>query len=254
MEREMIMWNGDNYSGDWKDNHIEGIGTLNLQSLNISYTGEFVGGKFHGKGSLTNYLGTYTGDFEHGKQTGEGRMEYATHDIYEGQWKNGLRHGNGKMISQEGIYFGNWAKDFKEGKGKMEYCDGSMYEGAWVLGKRHGRGAWYNQIKPGLISAYSGDWLHDMREGHGELHYSTGDKWIGLIVAGQPHGHGKMVLSTGITFDSKFNNGIMEGKTDFMSEQKGEIITVDTSNGQISGEPEGVEVLTPPFLPVLHLV
>jgi hypothetical protein len=250
---EMIMWNGDHYAGDWKDNHIEGIGTLNLQSLNISYTGEFAGGKFHGKGSLTNYLGTYTGDFEHGKQTGEGRMEYATHDIYEGLWKNGLRHGNGKMISQEGIYFGNWAKDFKEGKGKMEYCDGSMYDGAWLLGKRHGRGTWYNQIKPGLISAYSGDWLHDMREGYGELHYNTGDKWIGPIVAGQPHGHGKMVLSTGVTFDARFNNGIMEGKTDMLSD-KGDIITIDSSNGQISGEPDGVEVLVPPFLPVLHLV
>jgi len=178
-------------------------------------------------------------------------MEYANHDIYEGQWKNGLRHGTGRIISQDGIYIGSWSKDFKEGKGKMEYCDGSTYEGAWLLGKRHGRGNWQNQIKPSLITAYSGDWLYDMREGYAELHFNTGDKFVGPIVAGQPHGHGKMVLSTGLTFDAKFNNGIMEGKCE-MTNEKGDVISIE-GDGHLTTETEAIEVLVPPFLPVLHL-
>jgi len=88
-----------------------------------------------------------------------------------------------------------------------------------------------------------------MRDGNGELVYSTGDKYIGPIVAGQPHGNGKMFLANNITFEAKFNNGMMEGKVDMTSE-KGEIVSL-APDGQVIGLMEGVEVLVPPFVPAL---
>jgi len=196
-------------------------------------------------------VGAYTGVFDQGRQTGDGRMEYANHDIYDGQWKNGIRHGQGKMISQDGVYIGQFCKDLKDGKGRMEYCDGGMYEGNWSLGKRHGKGAWSNHIKPGYVASYSGDWVYDVREGNGELLFNTGDKYSGPIVAGQPHGHGRMLLESGVIFDAKFTNGIMEGKLE-MTDEKG-LLTIIEPDARISGQKEGVEILAPPFLPVLQL-
>uniref|UniRef100_A0A6B2LET3 MORN repeat-containing protein n=1 Tax=Arcella intermedia TaxID=1963864 RepID=A0A6B2LET3_9EUKA len=221
---------------------------MSLKSMKVTYSGNFVGGKYHGSGTLTSTLGVFEGTFEHGRQT-YGKLEYDNHDFYEGQFKLGLKHGEGKMISQDGIYNGQWVKDLKEGKGSMIYCDGSSYEGNWSLGMRHGKGTWTNSNK-GFIASYNGDWVYDTREGSGEIVYNTGDKYVGAIVAGQPHGNGKMILASGVVLEGKFVNGVMEGKVDILNPEKAVVSVLE--NGQMVGETEGVEILVPPFLPVLQ--
>lgn len=83
------------------------------------YEGDFVNGKFHGKGKYTWANGTYyEGDFANGDFNGYGKRTYDDGAVYEGEFENDMRHG----------------------KGKMTYADGETYEGEYKEGKRHGKG------------------------------------------------------------------------------------------------------------------
>ena len=85
------------------------------------YEGDFVNGKFHGKGKYTWADGTYyEGDFANGDFNGYGKRTYDDGAVYEGEFENDMRHG----------------------KGKLTYADGETYEGEYKEGKRHGRGKW----------------------------------------------------------------------------------------------------------------
>jgi len=207
------------------------------------------------------------GTFESGKQIGDGTMAYVNSDTYEGQWRMGLRHGNGTLRTKEYTYTGTWAKDIKQGKATVQYSDGSTYEGNFVDGKRHGKGTYISQT--GYVRSYSGDWQFDAREGTGEMTFCTGDKYEGPIVCGQPHGSGRLLLVNGIIFEGKWNCGVLEGKITMtissvllagslplasanVDNQNIAVEIAVQENGQVVGQPEGVEVLTPPFLPVLQ--
>ena len=83
------------------------------------YEGDFVNGKFHGKGKYTWANGTYyEGEFANGDFNGYGKRTYDDGAVYEGEFENDMRHGKGKMI----------------------LADGETYEGVYKEGKRHGRG------------------------------------------------------------------------------------------------------------------
>lgn len=83
------------------------------------YEGDFVNGKFHGKGKYTWANGTYyEGDFANGDFNGYGKRTYDDGAVYEGEFENDMRHG----------------------KGKLTYADGETYEGEYKEGKRHGKG------------------------------------------------------------------------------------------------------------------
>ena len=79
------------------------------------YTGEFKGGRPHGKGTITWANGqTYTGDFFQGQMTGYGTLKLTDGSAYTGNFYNGKPHG----------------------QGTMNYSDGSVYTGNWVNGER----------------------------------------------------------------------------------------------------------------------
>jgi len=196
-------------------------------------------------------------------------MVYLNGDDYEGQWKNGLRHGTGVLQTKEYTFTGPWSKDVKQGKGTVQYTDGSSYEGNFVDGKRHGKGIYSSPT--GFVKSYAGEWLFDAREGSGEITFSTGDKYEGPIAFGQPHGNGRMLLANGMIFAGKWNCGILEGKltmtissglitgTAFPTASGNENNTAFEAveigiqeGGQVNGQMDGVEVLSPPFPPILQ--
>ena len=77
------------------------------------YTGDFVGGKAHGKGTWVGEKGDkYVGDWKDDKKHGQGTCTYANGDKYEGEW-------DGKEHAQ----------------GTFTYADGRKYEGKWKNGK-----------------------------------------------------------------------------------------------------------------------
>ena len=83
------------------------------------YTGEMLGGLYHGHGTLISTSGDqYSGSFHLGKPSGRGKMVYAaTGNIYEGEFAAGVHHGKGKLT---------------------ESSTGNVWEGGWKEGKKHG--------------------------------------------------------------------------------------------------------------------
>ena len=60
------------------------------------YTGEFVNGKIHGKGSVEDFLTStsYTGELADGNITGVGKYQFSDGSEYEGGVLNGKFHGD----------------------------------------------------------------------------------------------------------------------------------------------------------------
>jgi hypothetical protein len=57
----------------------------------FSYTGEWLDGEIHGKGTATYANGdVYTGSFVDGRRQGKGTMRYATGGVASGTWENGV--------------------------------------------------------------------------------------------------------------------------------------------------------------------
>ena len=79
------------YVGEWKDNKVNGQGTLTLPITNATYVGEFKDGEYSGQGTFT---------FPNG-------------DKYVGEWKGGKYNGQGTLYSSNGsvINQGIWADD-----------------------------------------------------------------------------------------------------------------------------------------------
>ena len=75
-----------------------GIGAYQSSNGNL-YEGEFVSGKYQGKGKITfNDGDVYQGMFSAGKMNGDGIYTYSGGNSYSGSFSNGSMNGNGVMI------------------------------------------------------------------------------------------------------------------------------------------------------------
>ena len=97
------------YEGDFKFNNGLFSGSGKLEELNsiinkkTFYEGDFINGKFEGKGKWKKEIiygyETYEGDFINGKFEGKGKwtedMEDNNKQIFEGEFKNGKKNGKG---------------------------------------------------------------------------------------------------------------------------------------------------------------
>jgi hypothetical protein len=64
------------------------------------YTGDWVDGRFYGKGTLSRKDGSsYTGDFENGKYHGTGTYTWPNGNKYTGGWVDNLRNGPGEFYN-----------------------------------------------------------------------------------------------------------------------------------------------------------
>ena len=164
------------YSGTWAQNKYHGCGTL-VYDNGDKYTGDFVHGLRHGKGSLVpRTMGSteYVGDWAEDKISGQGEvkgypvsMEQAAHDalphplnvgpcsgLYEGEVRNGIP----------------WGK-----QGYVKYSDGSEYLGEWINGKRNG----YGKHIMANLDEYEGKFVGGLRCGFGRLMCKNGDVYAG---------------------------------------------------------------------------
>ena len=74
------------------------IGKLKKEGGAEEYEGEFLMGKFNGRGKLVNYEGTYEGDFSQGRKHGFGFQLYSNGSEYLGNWRFGKYDGKGKYF------------------------------------------------------------------------------------------------------------------------------------------------------------
>ena len=127
------------YSGQLKDNNLEGKGALTWPNGN-KYSGNWVKGERHGKGTFIWKNGTtYTGDWKNDKSTGRGTYTWV--DRYEkkytGEVKDGKFHGSGVMLyATDDKYSGSWVNGKRHGKGIYTFNDGTIYKGIWENGTR----------------------------------------------------------------------------------------------------------------------
>jgi hypothetical protein len=121
------------YNEDFSANWIE-----NGQLKQEKYVGELKEGKYHGKGTYSNYKYgfIYTGEWKEGKEHGQGTCNYANGGKYVGEWKDGKRDGLGTMETI-GRYVGEWKEGKEHGKGTYTFINGDKgwwKEGLWQEG------------------------------------------------------------------------------------------------------------------------
>ena len=207
---------GAEYTGNWKQNQLDGKGTLRVPNE-----------------------GTYEGKFTSSKKSGKGIFTWDDGAVYEGEWKNDKMCGQGVYTTPEGINFSGTFKDnsfddgkctfendtggysltYKSGvieKASIEYSDGSKYVGECDAKELNGTG------KLTFVSGdiYEGHFQNGCRNGQGVYTWASGDKYDGEWETDQMEGSGTYTYSNGSyasgTFDKNtFVNGSYHIENDF---------------------------------------
>lgn len=152
--RTIHSLNGNVYTGEWKRNKRDGIGTQKWVKSGLMYEGEWVENKREGHGVLKKMS----------KGTGEDII------LYIGTWKNDKKDGNGTYYYNSGKYEGDWKENERSGFGKMIYDNGDVYEGQWLHDKPHGNGL---QTTKNGMHIYEGSMRDGMKHGYGKSYTLT---------------------------------------------------------------------------------
>ena len=185
-----VKWSGQggyNYEGKIEYELINGKCSSVVDYGDITYIGEYLNGKKHGKGKeygryVVFYKLIYEGEFSCGKRKGIGKEYHYDKIIFEGEYLYNNRIRGKEYVNEilefEGEYFhtkwngkgydesGNVIYELNDGCGKVkEYKNERLiYEGDYLNGKKHGKGKEYSREY--LI--YEGDYLNGKRHGKGK--------------------------------------------------------------------------------------
>ena len=139
--------NGDKFSGQMKKGEI---GTFGIYegSNGLTFEGDFGNKKddlqdkrYKGKLIYDNGNYIYEGEFLNGKFDGKGILKNKKGDIYEGSFKSGVKEGQGIFHFAEGdTYVGDFSHNNFDGEGKLVIKDISEYKGKFKNGKYEGYG------------------------------------------------------------------------------------------------------------------
>jgi hypothetical protein len=136
---------GDAINGEKINNKPRGRSTLTKVD-GIIYDCQFVNGIANGFGKCTFPNKTYyEGEFVHGRYHGKGALYKEDGKIwYEGEFKYDKRHGNGIEYHNNGkiSYEGEFVNEKFEGQGIQYYSDGDIYTGTFLAGKPSGMGTY----------------------------------------------------------------------------------------------------------------
>lgn len=180
------------YSGEWVDGKRHGKGTLEWKNGAI-YQGQWDRDSLSGIGSffLPSSGVEYEGEFSDNQFHGTGVLTWqSTGRRYSGAWKEGKHHGYGTLVydnndsRQRILYKGEWEEGKRHGFGIMKWRSGAEYEGNWFHGQRHGTGK--QTFSNGDI--HVGNWKGALRHGLGCRHFSNGDRLIGTWKDDKKHG------------------------------------------------------------------
>ena len=136
-----IRDNGDIFEGKFIIGELTGKGFHKNNISNITYIGDFIKSKKHGKGELFTGEYQYKGDFIDNKFDGNGKIELYNEGEYEGTFKNGLIDGKVIMLRwKEGSFYkGGFSQGKLDGYGEEACKDGKIYKGYYSKGKRRGK-------------------------------------------------------------------------------------------------------------------
>ena len=145
------------YEGEWKDDKLNGSGTMIFANATGKYQGNFKDNVRDGKGTMIYSNGEqYDGQWSKGKRNGKVILTFANlHDdegriiSYEGNFKDNVRDGEGTLLYENGVKFIGLFKDnVRDGEGIMTYTNGDTYKGEWKNNEMiNGRGIMLNASK-----------------------------------------------------------------------------------------------------------
>jgi hypothetical protein len=106
------------------------------RDVDVNYIGEWNGGLWHGKGTVTLTSGArYVGEFQSGKYHGQGEF-VGDGDRYVGEWKNGVRDGQGtETFGEAEKYVGQFKNNTQNGQGTVNWPNGAKFSGQWQNGE-----------------------------------------------------------------------------------------------------------------------
>ncbi|XP_066542491.1 alsin isoform X2 [Hoplias malabaricus] len=164
---------------------------------------------------------TYSGRWISGKPHGKGTLKWPDGTVYCGTFKNGLEDGFGdymmpnKTFNKYDRYKGHWKEGKMHGFGTYWYATGEVYEGSFQENQRHGHGMLSSgrMASPSSSSVFVGHWLHDKKNGYGVFDDITkGEKYMGMWLEDQRQGNGAVITQFGLYYEGVFSNNKMMGK------------------------------------------
>lgn len=184
---ELLLSNGELYSGSLRGNIPEGTGKY-VWSDGCIYEGEWRRGMRHGYGKLHWPSGAdYEGEFSGGYMQGTGTYIRADRLTYKGRWRLNLKHGLGYQNFPNGdVFEGSWIQGNPDGPGKYTWVNGNVYLGNMKGGKMSGKGTltWTSG------DSYEGSWLNGMMHGFGVYTWIDGGCYVGTWTRGLKDGKG----------------------------------------------------------------
>lgn len=201
---------GDIYEGGWESGARQGMGVC-LYVDGTMYQGTWHRGKEHGVGQLLTHdrQVIYSGEWLDGRFNGRGTYHFSNGDEYTGDWREGQRHGTGDYLLKSGCrYVGDWRENKRHGKGVFTWPDGSSYNGDWEEDSRHGRGdlALSNGLR------YDGSWVANTMEGRGNVSFADGQEYHGMFKSGKREGRGSVLFAEGAVYEGRFKDDHIDGQ------------------------------------------
>ncbi|XP_022767260.1 phosphatidylinositol 4-phosphate 5-kinase 9-like isoform X3 [Durio zibethinus] len=186
---ELLLPNGDSYSGSLLGNVPEGQG------------------KYVWQGGCV-----YEGEWRRGMRHGIGKIQWPSGTVYDGEFSGGYMHGTGTYIGSNKLtYKGRWKLNLKHGLGYQVYPNGDVFEGSWMQGTPEGPGkyTWLNR------NVYLGNMKGGKMSGKGTLTWRNGDSFEGSWLNGIMHGFGVYTWSDGGCYVGTWTRGLKDGKGSF---------------------------------------
>ena len=202
------------YEGEFRNDGIINGKGIKIIPNNLIYKGEFLNGKYNGKGVLIKNYGSifgnwedgeckgkvifkvdnefeYEGNFENNKKNGFGIEKYKDGSQYEGNFVNNIKNGYGKYTFPNGeLYEGNFENDLYNGQGKYIWSlENRKYEGEFKDGIIHGKGIY--TYSDGTI--YNGYFENGLKNGEGFIEFPDGKKYYGNWLNDESYGNGYLI-------------------------------------------------------------
>lgn len=213
--RVPVKWkqlsNGDIFVGCIKGSgKLTGFGVLKEPSNNTFY-GEFLEGKFHGKGSLSTLDGIqYVGEFQENEKNGLGKLkEPHKSQIFVGNFHKDQKKGRGQLrdLQNQSVRIGTFANDELHGTGIFAHKDTLYkYVGNFKNGEMDGVG---RESKDGLV--YTGGFVRGERSGLGFLKDNDQTSILVNWANGVRDGFGSESLANRDVYDGDFKDNMKSG-------------------------------------------